>query len=101
MYTVVQGFFERAKGLPRADRAIGTTLYTVERNDDAKAWEVFEAVVLPDVRHATQGTRKGHARVRNTKDVADVWDVPFSNMDAQRAEAQKRCDLSNGNSSAA
>ena len=96
MYTVVDGFFARAKGLPRSNRAIGTILYTVEHNDEAKEWQVFEAVVLPDKRHATQGTRKGHARVRQTNDPDDIWDVPFTNLDDQRAEAQKRCDLSNG-----
>ena len=96
MYTEVDGFFARAKGLPRSNRAIGTILYTVERNDDAKEWQVFEAEVLPDVRHATRGTWKGHSRVRSTQDKDDIWDVPFTNMDAQRAEAQERCDLSNG-----
>jgi hypothetical protein len=70
-------------------------LYTVDREDEAMSWEVFQVRVLPDIRHATKGTRVGHARVVSVSDQNDSWDANYDNLDVSQEEALVRCNRSN------
>ena len=96
---VAESFVPRSKNLQKAQRAVGTVLYTLERLDEdidaTMPWKVYAVKVLPDLKGVT---RANHARVSNTADVADIWDAPYSNLDNCMQEATDRCARSNGES---